>query len=101
MLLSEREEKSILSAWAVESRFGDAVSAGLLMADGTPPQGRVSRGLGRGAEAKTKNLLAQGDSCCAGEPVIKFASLRIFSKSLVVFSSPAQRADSTEHFFKR
>lgn len=73
------------------------------MADGTPPQGRVSRGLGRGAQAKTKNVFAQGDSCCAGEPVIKFTSLRIFSKKLVAFSSrsfycPAQRADSTEHF---
>lgn len=43
---------------------GDAVSAGLLMADGTPPQGRVSGGSGRGAEAKAEKLLAQGDSCC-------------------------------------
>lgn len=80
MLLSERQENSILSAWAVEGRFGDAVSAGLLMADGTPAQERVSRGLGRGAKAETKNIFAQGDSCCAGEPVIKFTSLRIFSK---------------------
>lgn len=53
------------------------------MADGTP------RGLGRGGQAKTKNVFAQGDSCCAGEPVIKFTSLRIFSKKLVVFFFPA------------
>lgn len=33
MLLSEREENSILSAWAVEGRFGDVVAARLLMAD--------------------------------------------------------------------
>lgn len=57
------------------------------MADGTAPQGRVSCGLGRGAKAKTKNILAQGDSCCAGESMIKFTSLRILSKKLVPFSS--------------
>lgn len=100
MLLSEREESSILSAWAVEGRFEDAVSAALLMADRTPPQGRVARGLGRGAEAKTKNIFAQGDSCC----VIKFTSLRIFSKWLLVFSfrslTPVPREPTAWNIFE-
>lgn len=55
MLLSEWGGNGVLSAWAVEGGFGDAESAGLLRADGTAPQG--------GAEAKTKNIPAQGDSC--------------------------------------
>lgn len=80
MLLSERGETSTLSAWAVEGGFGDAVSAGaidgqrgLLLVGG-------SWGLGRWAQAKTENILARGDSCCAGESVVKFAGLRIFSE---------------------
>lgn len=69
----------------------------------TPPQRRVSRGLGRGAEAKTKNIFAQGDSCYAEEPVIKFTSLRIFSKWLVMFSSrsltPEPREPTARNIF--
>lgn len=55
MLLSEWGGNGILSAWAVEGGVGGAASAGLLTAGGTAPRG--------GAEAKTKNVPAQGDSC--------------------------------------
>lgn len=56
MLLSERGEKSTLSAWAVQGGFGDAVSAGAIegrrgcssgeghgvWGDGTRPRPRTS-----------------------------------------------------------
>lgn len=39
MLLSEWGGNGILSAWAAEGGFGGAASTGLLMADGSAPQG--------------------------------------------------------------